>query len=336
MELTQREQFDFNNFCEKPVFVTDPADKDYPWHGGKWGNESWFVCANLNDNGHKIGFLAHALILSMPGKGDMLSIKISISDQTTGWYKAYESVYPAQAAEISQTELLIKTKEFLMKGDLDEVIVQANMPDSKIDVVLKRTHSIFHLGGGQKFDFLGVEQYDFAIPAMETSGEVQIEGISYRVSGPTWIDRQWGGLPNYYAKGDSAETRMKWLWMNLQLDNGVNISCGIILLIGPNIISQYAGIQLPDGSTATGRISKLDMYDYWTSEESGNSYPTRYYMEIPCIDTKLEIQANPIAQEIVAQLKESTKYEGAADIKGTCMGKPVTGVNYIELVGYWK
>lgn len=36
---------------------------------------------------------------------------------------------------------------------------------------------------------------------MTTTGTVVIGQAAYEVTGASWLDRQWGGLPSFYAAG---------------------------------------------------------------------------------------------------------------------------------------
>ncbi|MER7178632.1 lipocalin-like domain-containing protein [Streptomyces hyaluromycini] len=90
-------------------------------------------------------------------------------------------------------------------------------------------------GQGQML-FRGLdEQYEFAFPAMTTSGSVVLDSQSYEVTGTSWLDRQWGGLPDLFTHslGRSPEAArssarppspMNWIWICPQFDNGINIA----------------------------------------------------------------------------------------------------------------
>ncbi|WP_418952367.1 lipocalin-like domain-containing protein [Streptomyces chartreusis] len=54
---------------------------------------------------------------------------------------------------------------------------------------------------------LGEIRYEFALPSMRTTGTLSVRGRSHRVSGESWLDRQWGRVP--------ASPSMRWTWMNL-------------------------------------------------------------------------------------------------------------------------
>lgn len=55
--------------------------------------------------------------------------------------------------------------------------------------------------------------YEFAFPNVKTSGTLTLNGKPYRVSGTSWLDREWGLIGP-----------IKWTWMGIRLKSGVEIS----------------------------------------------------------------------------------------------------------------
>jgi predicted secreted hydrolase len=60
---------------------------------------------------------------------------------------------------------------------------------------------------------LGDVNYEYAFPAMRTVGTLNVKGRTRRVSGVSWLDRQWGPVPVQHPS-------MRWTWMNITLRNG--------------------------------------------------------------------------------------------------------------------
>lgn len=42
---------------------------------------------------------------------------------------------------------------------------------------------------------LGDTQCEFALPSMRTSGTLTLNGKTQKISGESWLDRQWGETP---------------------------------------------------------------------------------------------------------------------------------------------
>lgn len=65
-------------------------------------------------------------------------------------------------------------------------------------------------------------------------------------------------------------------------------------------------------------------------------HPMTYALKIPELDAELEITCAVKDQELFfPERADLNHYEGAASVKGTYLGKPVSGYTYVELVGDW-
>ena len=119
------------------------------------------------------------------------------------------------------------------------------------------------MNGQGQFFFIDVdEQYEFAFPAMPTTGTVVLDEVAYEVTGASWLDRQWGGLPGFFAAGlgDGAQAPgahgappkiMNWIWTNPQLDNGVNVAAAQIRDMINNKIYVVLTAVHPDGTLSS-------------------------------------------------------------------------------------
>jgi len=184
---------------------------------------------------------------------------------------------------------------------------------------------------------------------MPTTGTVVLGQVAYEVTGASWLDRQWGGLPGFFAAGlgDGAQPSgahsgpapkvMNWIWTNPQLDNGVNLAAAQVRdMIGNKIYPALTAVH-PDGThIVVTPIDPVQAGEYWTSPASGHRYPTRCAFRVPQIGTELTIQVPYKQQEIVSAVDILTKFEGTATVTGTYQGQQVTGYGYLELVGNWS
>lgn len=312
-------------------------EKHLPWHGPEMKHDSWFVVANLVDeDGARVGYHVHVNLKVLEGGDSQISTSIAVVNQETGFYKLQEFMTPTAEARLGEESFSIEFGDFSWKGDVNGQVLHAVIDGAEIECTCERTaHPIIPNGDG-KFPFLGEEQYDFALPAMQTSGTVQMDGKTHVIaSGVSWLDRQWGGNPKMFAS-DKPITKMKWTWANPQLSNGVNMTFGDIYLLKPikKKALSVAEVSLPDGSVVHSKLD-LDYADYWKSPETGYKYPCELQAKLPTVDAELKIVVTPKNQEIITALESGHKFEGTADITGTYAGEPVTGVCYVELVGYW-
>ena len=127
-----------------------------------------------------------------------------------------------------------------------------------------------------------------------------------------------------------------WGWMDLNLDNGDFLSLWFLPYEEKEVA--WATVLHPNGSQSVFYVEPMlnTASNYWTSELSGISYPTRWIVSIPEIDAKMEVVSDPQNQEFFSeQVSSLTHYEGASRISGTYHGKVVNGHCYVELMN-WK
>jgi predicted secreted hydrolase len=200
------------------------------------------------------------------------------------------------------------------------------------------------MNGQGQFFFIDVsEQYEYAFPAMRTTGTVVLDEVTYQVSGTSWLDRQWGALPGVFAAAPggaqalgangAAPKVMNWIWTNPQLDNGVNVTTAQIR----DMIYIMLTAVHPDGThVVVPRIEPVQTSEHWTSPATGHRYPTRCVFRAPQINAELIIEVPYKQQEIVYSVNILTKFEGSATVTGTYQGEQVTGHAFLELVGNWS
>ncbi len=299
-----------------------------------WNKEfdcnSWFVIGHFEAEGHKLNFLYHLMILPSPEQSYMVNSVFSITDETTGWYYGEDKMYPLSQVEISKTEFSIKAPNGSMSGDLNQMHVQAIMPCGKVDVILNPMGHVIYNGGTGYFPLLDMNVHQYSLPTLQTLGTLTVEDKIYEVNGTSWFDRQW--------QNQEQEIGGHWSWMDINLDNGNKISLWGMVVDSSGNENAWATVLHPDGSQIVVAVEPLSLgeSDYWFSEKSGQTYPTRWTVKIPSLEACLEVIPSPRKQEIVSQFELLHKYEGASSVKGTYKGEEVTGYCYVELVGPWK
>jgi predicted secreted hydrolase len=324
-------------------------DRDLPWHSGRWPMDSWFLVSNLDSAGQRIGFQVHFLIQSLPTGASVVQLNVVVVNETAGVSRNFEYLYQLEQIELSADRMYINTPELTFSGDRNGCAVRVTGQDARIDITTTTAAPPVLMNGQGQFYFLDLdEQYEFAFPAMPTTGTVVIGEVNYEVSGASWLDRQWGGLPGVFAAGLSGGAPalgadgpppkvMNWIWSNPQLDNGVNVAVAQIRDMINNKIYLVLTAVHPDGThVVVPRMEPVEMGEYWTSPATGHRYPTRCVFRAPQIDTELIVEVPYKQQEIVSAVDILTKFEGTASFTGTYQGQPVTGYGYLELVGNWS
>jgi predicted secreted hydrolase len=177
-------------------------------------------------------------------------------------------------------------------------------------------------GLSQKGPSPGNASYYYSLPRMATTGEVRVAGTTYRVSGLSWMDREWGTSS---LEGDL----IGWDWFALQLGDGGSLM--FYRLRGPGgATSPFSAGSLlrPDGSRLSLAAAdvQVEALDTWRSPRTGTTYPARWRLRVPAAGIDLQIAPYLADQELPVSV---SYWEGAVRVGGS-----VDGVGYVELTGY--
>ncbi|MCO5971896.1 lipocalin family protein [Actinoallomurus soli] len=305
-----------------PVLV-DPAanltyDPDQP-------DQSWYLTAHVSAGGHRYGFLGHYRNGGLGKQGGAIS-RVSVVNEDTGWYTRSEIPLPFGKGLSDKQGVDIHTDNLTWTGDAKEMKLHAKVPEGTIDATLRPRGSVLYNLGTGYFPMFGeakYSNYEYALPTVETSGTLTLNGRTEKLRGQSWLDRQWGPLP------DLSTGSASWSWMNLDLSNGEKVS--VWNQKYGDKTNNFATIVKPDGTqTVTEATLTPDESTRWTSPTSGKSYPTRWKVSIPGEHAKLNVTVYAKNQEM---LVPGPGYEGSAAVTGTYDHRPVTGTTYIELAG---
>lgn len=182
-------------------------------------------------------------------------------------------------------------------------------------------------GLSQKGREPGNASYYYAYTRLATRGTVRIDGEALPVDGASWFDREW-------STSALEENQSGWDWFALQLDDGSD------LMVYQVRRDDGSADPLSSGSfvAADGAKTKLaatdfelDVLDRWTSPTTGADYPSRWRLTLPAQDLELTIEPLLADQELDLTV---LYWEGAVEVGGTRLGRPVAGRGYVELAGY--
>ncbi len=182
----------------------------------------------------------------------------------------------------------------------------------------------YHYGTGA-YRLLGEQQWQYALPQLHTTWALTIGGRTCEVAGNLWLDRQRGLHPDL--------SRGTLTWMNTSVGNGDRMEMWSVS--SRTTVESWATVLHPDGTQELSPVKALadSVTRVWRSPVSGQSFPTRWTVEMPSRQTVLTVTATPGIQEIVGPL--TALYEGIATVPGTYLGRPLTGLTYVEMVGNW-
>ena len=174
--------------------------------------------------------------------------------------------------------------------------------------------------------------YYYTRPRMAAEGTLVIGDQTLLVSGDVWMDHQWG---EFFVLGHPAG----WQWFGIQLDDGSELMVtetrdvyGDTDALYGTHIDQHGFVS--DIRPGSGGL-KLETNGSWVSPHTGAEYPTKWVINAPGEDLRLEITSDVSDQEITSTRPESAIYwEGKVTVKGDRAGNPVSGRGYVELTGY--
>ena len=192
-----------------PTFVQLPADQAaQPSVDSEW----WYVVGHLNAHGHRFGYEV------MIGDPQTPYALIAITDTTTGAYYSKSYFYSPDQTSFSTTALDVRTPSATLSGPMDAMHLHARLPVGDIDLTLSARGPVLYNNGTGLIPFLAGTSYYYSLPRLASQGTLTVNNHTYRVTGQSWLDRQWGTW--------DWSTVEKWTWMPLQLSNGDRSTSG--------------------------------------------------------------------------------------------------------------
>ena len=170
-------------------------------------------------------------------------------------------------------------------------------------------------GGYSRKSDQGQASYYYSQPFFTASGSVSLDGHTYQVSGPAWLDREWSSQP-------LAASQTGWDWFSLHLDRGAQLMLFRVrekdsdgYLTGTWIDAQ--------GHTQTLHNSDIQLTPLTTTTIDGRNIPTRWSLKIP--GKQLDITTEAVNPKAWMDLG-IPYWEGPVRFEG--------GVGYLEMTGY--
>ncbi|GGP14053.1 hydrolase [Nonomuraea glycinis] len=309
--------------------VIDPATdlgRQAPGREQAWFDSIYFTSL-VKANGHDFGIQVHTRVL--PNMGEVENRwTFAVTDKTTGWHKDYEAVVAPDDYRWTEGKLDIKAPGLSWTGDSARQKVQLTTPFGSLDIEMVATGPALNYGSTGVFNLVDVPAYEFALPEMRTTGTLVIGDKKHAIRGTSWLDRQWGEMP---------ENLKRWTWMNLSMPNGDKVA--LWDAVGQKSEHSWATVLHRDGSYDVVEVEPLaqDASKLWVSPETGQAYPTRWKVRIPQLRTELAVRVTgPQGQEVKGQTPEGGYMEATAAFDGTYNGKKVSGETYVELNGDWR
>lgn len=178
----------------------------------------------------------------------------------------------------------------------------------------------------------GNASHYYSLTRMPTRGTITIDGEVVRVTGQSWMDREFG---TSFLEPD----QQGWDWFALQLADGSDLMIYQLRRADGSRDRHSSGTL----TRADGRVVTLSSTDFtltptgptFRSAKSGASYPIAWRIEIPAEQVALDVTTPLADQELnTAESTGVTYWEGLVDVTGSLRGRAVTGRGYLEMTGY--
>ena len=329
--------------ADRPRSFTFPGD-----HGPhpEYRNEWWYVTGNLDgEDGRRFGFELTIFRFALSAAAPI----VDSNWRTRQVYIAHFAVTDADSDRFLVAERFSRgalglagaeTKPFRVWIDDWELAattplaperwrLSASDAEFALDltlVALKPPVLNGDQGLSQKSDDPGNASYYYSITRWDSQGTLRIGDRNYRVSGLSWLDREW-------SSSALAADQQGWDWFALQLSDGSELMFYNLRKTDGSQDRNSAGTWVePTGEASYLRREDVEMVVNATwSSPAGGSYPASWTLRIPGYELSLEVRPVIANQELFTTVRY---WEGAVDVTGQAGGTPITGRGYVELTGY--
>lgn len=212
----------------------------------------------------------------------------------------------------------------------------AEQDGDRLTLALKsKKPPVFHAAHGysQKGDDSREASFYCSYTRLEGSGRVEVGGSSYDVRGTAWMDHEKMSLPNMQLFHHG------WDWFSIQLDGEQELMAYMLKDETGGWMNRHsAGTWVrADGTTQkfNGDAIRVTDEGYWTSPVTQGRYPVRRRLTVEPLDLELVLEPVIDGQELdVSRTTMVAYWEGQMRVTGTLGGQPVSGMAYMELVGF--
>ena len=260
-------------------------------------------------------------------------LQASLGDHRSGAHYASET--PALApAQPDSSGVDIATGGWTMRGGPEgyDLSFQFSGPSGPVGLELSavsQREPVLH--GGNGLVEMGPEAgstYYYSRTRLAVSGWIEDTGGRREVSGPGWMDHQWG---------DVTRRDIGWDWSSVQLDDGSDLMVAVIWdPDGRRHLDGHGTYQGPDGDVTYYDEDDVSIIPLgaWVSPETGVEYPSGWRVEVAPLGLELELTPFVEQSEFTSGFIKVSYWEGAVSVAGQREGQYVTGWGFVELVGY--
>ncbi len=217
---------------------------------------------------------------------------------------------------------LLADGAFELKADAKDAAIDLRLTAAKQPAIHGES------GISQKAAVAGHASHYYSITRLDTTGEVQVDGAKFAVSGESWFDHEW-------ATNQLAPDQIGWDWLSVHLDDGSELMLYQMRLEGGAADPSSSGTLIAaDGRTTHLRSPQFKMTatELWKSGVTSAQYPIGWRIELP--EQNLQLTVSAVLKDQELALLPLAYWEGAVEVTGTRSGSAIKGRGYLELTGY--
>ena len=187
-------------------------------------------------------------------------------------------------------------------------------------------------GVSQKAPGPGRASHYISLTRLNTDGEIQLAGKTFKVAGSAWMDHE-------FFTHQMDEDQVGWDWISIQLQDDTELMLFNLRRKDGSIDPYSAGtfVDARGNSTHLRRdeFSLEPAADTWISPTTHAAYPLRWKISVPKFAIALECSTLLRTQELTSSSGFLPAYwEGAVNLNGSKGGSQIGGVGYLEMTGY--
>ena len=309
------------------VFPEDEGSHDTPV-------EWWYFNGMLRDEaGGEYSYHFVTFQLEGTSGGTPHLLQATLGDHRSGAH------YDAEALALAPTQpeaagVDIATGGWIIRGGPDGYDMRfpfsgADGPGGLELSAVSQREPVLH--GGNGLVDMGSEAgstYYYSRTRLAVTGWIEDTGGRREVSGPGWMDHQWG---------DISRRDIGWDWSSIQLDDGSDLMVAVVWHPdGHRHLSGHGTYREPNGDVTHYNEDDISITPLgaWVSPETGVEYPSGWRVEVAPLGLELELTPFVEQSEFTSSVIKVSYWEGAVSVAGQREGQSVTGWGFVELVGY--
>ena len=212
--------------------------------------------------------------------------------------------------------------------------LRASKNDLKLDLQLNPKKPVVlhgYDGLSQKGRKQGNASFYFSITRLATTGTLSANGVTYKVNGDSWYDREWSTV--------ALEAGQRgWDWFAVQLTDGREFMYYQIRRENGKADEYSSGTLVRRSGDYVNLPAEdivVEVTGRWKSPHSGVEYPSGWKLTVP--KEQLELTIKPMLKDQEHNLV-FRYWEGAVEVSGYQYqgnaNKKLNGYGYVELTGY--